>query len=48
MKKKLIKIILALILFVFSMVIKFENVWINNTLFVIAYIIVGFDGANKK
>lgn len=43
MKKKLIKIILALILFAFSMVIKFENVWINNILFVISYIIVGFE-----
>ena len=43
MKKKLIKIILALILFACSMVIKFENVWINNILFVISYIIVGFE-----
>ena len=43
MKKKLIKIILALILFAFSMIIKFENVWINNILFVISYIIVGFE-----
>ena len=43
MKKKLIKIILALILFAFSMVIKFENVWINNILYVISYIIVGFE-----
>ena len=47
MKKKLIKIILALILFVFSMVIKFENVWINNILFVISYIIVGFEIIRK-
>ena len=43
MKKKLIKIILALILFAFSMIIKFENAWINNILFVISYIIVGFE-----
>ena len=47
MKKKLIKIILALILFVFSMVVKFENVWINNTLFIISYIIVGFEIIRK-
>ena len=43
MKKKLTKIIIALILFIFSMVIKFENVWINNSIFVISYIIVGFE-----
>ena len=47
MKKKLIKIIIALILFVFSMVVKFENVWINNTLFIISYIIVGFEIIRK-
>ena len=47
MKKKLIKIILALILFVFSMVVKFENIWINNTLFIISYIIVGFEIIRK-
>ncbi len=47
MKKKLIKIIIALILFVFSMVIKFENVWINNTLYIISYIIVGFEIIRK-
>ena len=47
MKKKLIKIIISLILFVFSMVIKFENVWINNTLFAISYIIVGFEILRK-
>ena len=47
MKKKLIKIILALILFAFSMIIKFENVWINNLLFIISYIIVGFEIVKK-
>ena len=47
MRKKLIKIIISLILFVFSMVIKFENVWINNTLFAISYIIVGFEILRK-
>ena len=43
MRRDLIKIIIALILFVFSMVVKFENIWINNTLFIISYIIVGFE-----
>ena len=47
MKKKLTKIIIALILFIFSMVIKFENVWINNSIFVISYIIVGFEIIRK-
>ena len=43
MKKRLIKIIIASLLFVFSMIIKFENVWINNILFILSYIIVGFE-----
>ena len=47
MKKKLTKIIIALILFIFSMVIKFENVWINNAIFVTSYIIVGFEIIRK-
>ena len=33
MKKKAIKIIIALILYAISMVIKFENEWINNGIF---------------
>ena len=47
MKKELIKIIIASILFVFSMVIKLENVWVNNVLFIISYIIVGFEIITK-
>ena len=47
MKKKLIKIIIASLLFVFSMIIKFENVWINNILFILSYIIVGFEILRK-
>ena len=47
MKKKITKIIIALILFIFSMVIKFENVWINNAIFVTSYIIVGFEIIRK-
>ena len=47
MKKKLIKIIIAFILFIFSLVIKFENEWTNNTLFIISYIIVGFEIIRK-
>ena len=47
MKKKLTKIILALILFTISMVMKFENTWINNALFFISYAIVGFEIIRK-
>ena len=43
MKKRAIKIIIAFILFVISLIIKFENVWINNIIYIISYIIVGLD-----
>ena len=47
MKKKGIKIIIALILFIFAMAINFENVWINNGIFILSYIIVGFEILRK-
>ena len=47
MKKKGIKIIIALILFIFAMAVKFENVWINNSIFILSYIIVGFEILRK-
>ena len=47
MKKKCIKILIALILFILAMAIKFENVWINNGIFIISYIIVGFEILRK-
>ena len=47
MKKKGIKIIIALILFIFAMAVKFENVWINNGIFILSYIIVGFEILRK-
>ena len=43
MKKDGIKIIIVLILFIFAMAVKFENVWINNGIFIVSYIIVGFE-----
>ena len=43
MKGKLIKIVIALILFLLSLVVKFENESINNILFILSYIIVGFE-----
>ena len=47
MKKKGIKILISLVLFVFAMVIKFENPWINNWIFIVSYIVVGFEILKK-
>ena len=47
MKKKGIKILISLALFILAMAIKFENVWINNGIFIISYIIVGFEILKK-
>ena len=47
MKKDGIKIIIVLILFIFAMAINFENVWINNGIFILSYIIVGFEILRK-
>lgn len=41
MKKRLCFIIASVILFVFSMIVKLENVWINNIIFLISYLLVG-------
>ena len=42
MKARVIKILIAFILFIFAMSIKFDNVWINNGIFIVSYVIVGF------
>ncbi len=47
MKKRGTKIIISLILFLISMIIKFQNAWINNIIYIIAYAIVGFDIVKK-
>ena len=47
MKKKGIKIIIAFVLFLFAMLVKFQNVWINNGIFIVSYIIVGFEILRK-
>lgn len=47
MKKELLKIILAAIIFVLAIGIPFSNVWITRALFFIAYIIVGFEIIKK-
>ena len=43
MKKDATKIIVALILYISAMVIKFQNEWINNGILIISYVIVGFE-----
>ena len=47
MKKDATKIIVALILYISAMVIKFQNEWINNGILIISYIIVGFEILRK-
>lgn len=47
MKKRLRKIIISAILYLFSAIVKFDNVWINNILFLISYIIVGYEILRK-
>lgn len=47
MKKKGIKIIIALILFIIAMTIKFNNEIINNVIFIISYLIVGLEILRK-
>ena len=43
MKKEGIKILISLALFIFAIAVRFENIWINNCIFIISYIIVGFE-----
>ena len=47
MKKRGIKIIKSAILFVLALVITFSNEWINNGLFIISYLVVGFEILKK-
>lgn len=47
MKKRGIKIIISAILFVLALVIPFPNEWINNGLFIISYLVVGFEILKK-
>lgn len=42
MKKRLIQVIIALLLFIVAFTIKVKNVWIHNAIYIISYIIVGF------
>lgn len=47
MKKKLYKIIISAILFIIALVVPFQNVWINRVIYLISYIIVGFEILKK-
>ena len=47
MKKKGIKIIIALVSFFIALIINFNNEWINNTIYIISYIIVGLEIVRK-
>ncbi len=47
MKKKGTKIIIAMILFFIALIINLGNEWINNAIYIIAYIIVGLEIVRK-
>ena len=47
MKKKGIRIIISLVLFIFALLIKFSNVWVNNIIYILSYIIVGWEIIRK-
>ena len=47
MKKKLYKIITSTILFIIALVVQFQNIWINRVIYLISYIIVGFEILKK-
>ena len=47
MKKRAIKIIISLIIYIIAVAIKFDNVLINDILFIVSYLIVGFSILKK-
>ncbi len=47
MKKKRNKIIIAFILFLVAFIIPFENEWVNKGIYIVSYIIVGFEIVKK-
>lgn len=47
MKKRALKIVIAFILFVLAIAIPFQNIWINNILYFISYLIVGLNILKK-
>ncbi len=47
MKKRRNKIIIAFILFALALIIKFKNVWVNNIIYILSYLIVGTEIIKK-
>ena len=47
MKKRGIKIIISFILFLVALIFNFSKEWINNILYIISYLIVGFEIIRK-
>ena len=43
MKKRIIRILLAIILYIVAVVGKFGNEWVNNIIYILSYIIVGLE-----
>ncbi len=43
MKKRTIKILIAMILFLVSLLIPFPNIWVHNSIYFVSYVIVGFE-----
>ncbi len=43
MKKRSLKVVIALILFFISLCFSFNNIWINNSIYIISYLIVGLE-----
>ena len=43
MKKELTKVITSAILFVIALVVPFSNIWINRAIYILSYLIVGFE-----
>ena len=47
MKKRAIKIIVALVIYIIAIAGNFGNIWIKDALFIISYLIVGFSILKK-
>ena len=47
MKKRGIKILVALFLYIIALIVKFENSLINNIIYIVAYLVVGLDIIKK-
>lgn len=47
MKKRLFKILISAILLIIALVIPFKNIWVKRSIFIVSYIIVGFEILKK-